>query len=261
MVSCHVVCRRKVRPPSTKVSEALKRDIGCNCPHKRTDWRENILPTPCLSAENVYLDAREGLPLSMRERERENINNSLICKLLEEFFFRKSTSKDGIKRKPVPTKADTDIPLYVFTFLFILLVFLYLLYIIHRNRIWVDESNNAPKLNKIAETERKSASFFAEVGENFKKAFPHSFLFILWYAIRQVHNGILCSSPIIKGKPARLSACRVAYLFFGRFSPCGSAAGNSSEKERGDSHGRTSGKIIGLTATDVTQGIRTSICL
>ena len=183
MVSCHVVCRRKVRPPSTKVSEALKRDIGCNCPHKRTDWRENILPTPCLSAE--------------KERERENINNSLICKLLEEFFFRKSTSKDGIKRKPVPTKADTDIPLYVFTFLFILLVFLYLLYIIHRNRIWVDESNNAPKLNKIAETERKSASFFAEVGENFKKAFPHSFLFILWYAIRQVHNGILCSSPII----------------------------------------------------------------
>ena len=225
MVSCHVVCRRKVRPPSTKVSEALKRDIGCNCPHKRTDWRENILPTPCLSAENVYLDAREGLPLSMRERERERV------------------------------------PLYVFTFLFILLVFLYLLYIIHRNRIWVDESNNAPKLNKIAETERKSASFFAEVGENFKKAFPHSFLFILWYAIRQVHNGILCSSPIIKGKPARLSACRVAYLFFGRFSPCGSAAGNSSEKERGDSHGRTSGKIIGLTATDVTQGIRTSICL
>lgn len=29
---------------------------------------------------------------------------------------------------------------------------------------------------------------------------------------------MMCSIPIIKGKPARLSACRVAYLFFGRFS-------------------------------------------
>mgnify|MGYP001776000240 FL=1 len=70
---------------------------------------------------------------------------------------------------------------------------------------------------------------------------------------------MMCSIPIIKGKPARLSACRVAYLFFGRFSRCGCAAGNSSEKERGGGHGRASGKIIGLTATDVTQGIRTSI--
>ena len=61
-----------------------------------------------------------------REREREIKNNSLICKLLEEFFARKSTPKNGIKRKPVPVGADTDIPLYVVTFLFILLIFLYL---------------------------------------------------------------------------------------------------------------------------------------
>ena len=55
-------------------------------------------------------------------RERESINNSLICKLLEEFFMKKSTPKNapkyGIKRKPVPAGADAEIP-YVFAFLFI----------------------------------------------------------------------------------------------------------------------------------------------
>ena len=56
-----------------------------------------------------------------RERERESINNSLICKLLEEFFIRKTTPKNGIKQKPVPPGADADIPWYAFAFLVILL--------------------------------------------------------------------------------------------------------------------------------------------
>ena len=51
-------------------------------------------------------------------------NNSLICKLLEDFFFRKSTSKDGIKRKSVLVGTDADIPLYIFPFRFIFLAFL-----------------------------------------------------------------------------------------------------------------------------------------
>ena len=46
-----------------------------------------------------------------RERERERvINNLLTCKLLEDFFFRKSTSKDDIKRKSVLVGTDADIP-------------------------------------------------------------------------------------------------------------------------------------------------------
>ena len=49
---------------------------------------------------------------------REIINNSLICKLLKEFFARKSTPKNGIKGKPSPPGADAGIP-YVFAFLFI----------------------------------------------------------------------------------------------------------------------------------------------
>ena len=56
---------------------------------------------------------------------REIINNSLICKLLKDFFVGKSTSKNGIKRKPSPPGAGAGIP-YVFAFLFIFPNSLYL---------------------------------------------------------------------------------------------------------------------------------------
>lgn len=53
--------------------------------------------------------------------------------VIDNFFIRKSTPKNGIKQKPIPLGADADIPLYVFRFLLILFYFFNLMYVVHCN--------------------------------------------------------------------------------------------------------------------------------
>lgn len=70
--------------------------------------------------ESVYLGARMCLSLN-NIYMRESINNLLICKLLDTFFKRKQTSKNGTKRKSVLSGTDADILVHILTFLVILL--------------------------------------------------------------------------------------------------------------------------------------------